>query len=96
MFLGIGGLGTLGRDYAEQFWQSTVTATGASSVYVVHFDDFTRPLGEIVPAPRIAGDLEVNADWFAAFRDRWDKDVALVLPEFGVPMALYAQPSSED
>ncbi len=96
VFLGVGGLETLGRDYAEQFWQSMVTATGVGSIYVVHFDDFTRPLGDIVPAPRVAGDLETNAEWFAAFRDRWDKDVALILPEFGVPMALYTQPSSGD
>ncbi len=96
VFLGVGGLETLGREYAEQFWQSMVTTSGAGSVYMVHFDDFTRPLGAIVAAPRIAGDLETNADWFAAFRDRWDKDVDLILPEFGVPMALYAQPFSGD
>jgi L-ascorbate metabolism protein UlaG (beta-lactamase superfamily) len=95
VFLSVGGLETLGREYAEQYWQSMVTTTGASTVYILHFDDFTRPLGEVVPAPRVAGDIEVNVDWFAAFRDRWDKDVTLILPEFGVPMALYARPSPD-
>jgi len=96
VFLGVGGLETLGRDYAEQFWQAFVTATGADNVYPVHFDDFTKSFGTIVPAPRFLGDLQTTADWFAAFRDRWDRDVELVLPEFGVPMALYAEPSRED
>jgi L-ascorbate metabolism protein UlaG (beta-lactamase superfamily) len=96
VFLGVGGLETLGRDYAEQFWQAFVTATGADNVYPVHFDDFTKPFGTIVPAPRFLGDLQITAGWFAAFRDRWDRDVELVLPEFGVPMALYAEPSRED
>ncbi|MBT8086429.1 MAG: MBL fold metallo-hydrolase [Gammaproteobacteria bacterium] len=95
VFLGVGGLETLGREYAEQYWQALVTATGASSVYAVHFDDFTRPFGEIVPAPRVAGDLQITASWFEAFRNRWDRDVELLMPEFGVPMALYARPLSD-
>ncbi|MBT8092378.1 MAG: MBL fold metallo-hydrolase [Gammaproteobacteria bacterium] len=96
VFLGVGGLGTLGRDYAEQYWQTLVTATGASRVYAVHFDDFTKPFGEIEPAPRSVSDLQVTADWFESFRDRWDTDVELILPEFGVPMAIYAQPPIDD
>ncbi len=96
VFLGVGGLETLGREYAEQYWQTLVTATGANSVYAVHFDDFTKPFGEIVPSPRVAGDLQITASWFEAFRDRWDRDVELILPEFGVPMALYARPLSDD
>lgn len=96
VFLGVGGLETLGRNYAEQYWQAFVTATGADSVYPMHFDDFTRPFGDIVPAPRFIGDLQTTASWFESFRDRWDRDAELVLPEFGVPMALYAQPSRAD
>lgn len=92
--LSIGGLTTLDKDYGEQFWRELVTKTGATSVYPVHFDDFTRPFGEIVPGPRVFGDLEKAANWFDAFRDTWDQDVTIYLPEFGKPIALYAQPSS--
>lgn len=92
VLLGVGGLESLGRDYAERYWQALVTTTGAHSVYPIHFDDFTKPFGEIVPAPRIIGDLEVTAAWFESLRDRWDTDVGLFLPEFGVPVALFAQP----
>lgn len=95
VFLGVGGLETLGRDYVEQYWQMMVTATGARTVYPVHFDDFTRPFGDIVAAPRFLGDLEITIEWFDELRDRWDVDTRLILPRFGEPVAIYAEPSSE-
>lgn len=95
VFLGVGGLETLGRDYVEQYWQSMVTATGARLVYPIHFDDFTRPFGDIVAAPRFLGDLEKTVEWLNALRDRWDIDTQLILPSFGEPVAIYAGRSSE-
>ena len=92
VLLGIGGLETLGRDYVAQYWQTLVTATGAHSIYPIHFDDFTRPFGEIMAAPRFLGDLEATARLFTELRDRWDMNTKLVLPAFGVPMAIYVQP----
>lgn len=94
VMLAVGGLTTLDREYAEQLWLETVTRTGASRVYPIHFDDFTMPFGEIVPMPKFLGDLEKTAEWFDAFRERWDQDTQIFLPEFGNPIALYAQPSS--
>jgi len=95
VLLGVGGLETLGRDYVAQYWQTLVTATGAHSVYPVHFDDFTRPFGEIVAVPRFLGDLEATAGLFTELRDRWDTNTKLVLPAFGVPMAIYVQPGPD-
>lgn len=95
VFLSVGGLETLGREYVEQYWQAMVTATGARTVYPIHFDDFTRPFGDIVAAPRFLGDLDVTVEWFNALRDRWDTDVKLTLPTFGQPVAIYADSSSE-
>jgi len=95
VMLGVGGLESLGREYAEDYWQALVTATGARSVYPVHFDDFTRPFGEIKPAPRILSDFAMTADWLEAFRDRWDTDTELFLPEFGKPIAVYPRPAPE-
>ena len=92
VLLGVGGLETLGRDYVAQYWQTMVTATGARSVYPIHFDDFTRPFGEIVAAPRFLGDLEETARLFTELRDRWDTQSKLILPTFGVPMAIYVEP----
>jgi L-ascorbate metabolism protein UlaG (beta-lactamase superfamily) len=95
VFLGVGQLDTLGRDYAELYWQHTVTATGSHSVYPIHFDDFTKPFGEIVLSPRVVSDFEQTAQWLGEFRNRWDKDASLFVPEFGQPIAIYSQPTSE-
>ena len=95
IMLGVGGLGSLGRGYAEQYWQALVTATGAHSVYPIHFDDFTKPFGEIVPDPKFISNIETIAEWLEAFRNTWDNDVQLYMPEFGQPVAIYAQPAPE-
>jgi L-ascorbate metabolism protein UlaG (beta-lactamase superfamily) len=95
VMLGVGGLESLGKDYAEQYWQSLVTATGARSVYPIHFDDFTRPFGETVLGPKLLGDFVVTTKWFEAFRDRWDNETKLFMPKFGQPIAIYAQPFPE-
>ena len=71
-----------------------VTATGARTVYPTHFDDFTRPFGDIVAAPRFLGDLEITVEWFNALRDLWDTDAKLVLPAFGEPVAIYVETST--
>ena len=95
VMLGVGGLESLGRDYAEDFWQALVTTTGARSVYPIHFDDFTRPFGVTEAQPRFLSDFSTTADWLEAFRDRWDTGTQLFLPEFGKPIELYPPPAPE-
>lgn len=94
VMLSIGALTTLNKDYAEQFWVETVTRTGATAVYPIHFDDFTRPFGEVVAPPKFLGNLGKAGQWFDGFRQKWDHDTQIFLPEFGKRIALYAQPSS--
>ena len=94
VMLSVGGLTTLDRDYAQQYWQEMVTTTGAKTVYPIHFDDFTRPFGEVVPGPRFLGSIEKTAEWFRDFQETWDSDTNILLPEFGKPIALYASPST--
>jgi len=94
VMLSIGGLTTLDEGFAEQLWLETVTRTGATAVYPMHFDDFTKPFGEVVPSPKFLGNLEKAGQWFDAFREKWDQDTQIFLPEFGEPIALYTQPSS--
>lgn len=88
------GLSSLGRDYAEKYWQEMVTKTGAKAVMPMHFDDFTRPFGEITPFPRILDDIEKSARWLEEFRDTWDTDTALYKPAFGQRVEVYSQASS--
>lgn len=92
VFLGIGGLDSLGRDYAELYWQHTVTATGSHSVYPIHFDDFTQPFGDIRLPPRFIDNVGKTAGWLSEIRNRWDTDASLFMPEFGEPIAIYSQP----
>ena len=88
------GLSTLGRDYAEQYWQEMVTTTGAKTVIPMHFDDFTKPFGEIATFPRFLDDIEKTAEWFEEFRDTWDTDTTLYKPVFGKPFAVYSPVTS--
>lgn len=86
------GLSSLGKDYAERYWQEIVTATGAQAVMPMHFDDFTRPFGDIVPFPKVLDDIETTAGWFDAFRETWDTEVKLYKPVFGQPIAVHQEP----
>ena len=95
VFLGVAQLRQLGRDYSELYWQHTVTATGSHSVYPIHFDDFFQPFGEVVLPPRFIDNFETTAIWLNEFRRRWDRDTSLFMPEFGKPIAIFAQPASE-
>jgi L-ascorbate metabolism protein UlaG (beta-lactamase superfamily) len=94
VMLSIGGLTMLDQEYAENYWRETVTRTGARTVYPIHFDDFTQPFGAVVPAPKFLGNLQEAAQWLNNFRDTWDRETQILLPEFGKPIPLYAQPSS--
>ena len=94
VMLSIGGLTTLDESFAEQLWLETVTRTGATTVYPIHFDDFTKPFGEVVPSPKFLGNLGKAGAWFNAFREKWDQDTQIFLPEFGKPIALYAHSSA--
>jgi L-ascorbate metabolism protein UlaG (beta-lactamase superfamily) len=91
VFLAIAQLDNLGRDYAELYWQHTVTATGAHTVYPIHFDDYTQPFGEIRLPPKFVDNVEKTATWLEEFRRRWDSDTSLFMPGFGEPIAVFSQ-----
>ncbi len=88
------GLSSLGSQYAERYWHSVVTATGAKAVVPLHFDDFTFSFGEVVPFPKVLDNIEATAEWLETFRDTWDVDTKLYMPEFGRRMAVYTEMSS--
>lgn len=56
VYLGVGQLGVLDREYIEQYWTQTVTEVGARRVVLTHWDDFFRPLSEPLRALPYAGD----------------------------------------
>ena len=89
VMLGSWGLESLGRDYTEQFWLATVTSTGATRVLPIHFDDYTRPFGQIELSPRVLDNFVDSAAWLNQIRATWDNDARLHLPEFGQKIVLY-------
>ena len=91
VMLGVGLLEGLGRDYAESYWQALVTATGATRVFPVHFDDYTRPFGEVVLPPKLLDNFVNTAQWLQEFRETWDNDTQLFLPVFGQALPLYPE-----
>ncbi len=95
VLLGVARLRSLGKDYAERYWQSLVTATGCRSVYPIHFEDYTQPFGTVILAPKIVDNFVEIAAWLEEFRDRWDIDTSLYVPRFGEPIAIFAQPAAE-
>ncbi len=95
VLLGVGLLESLGRDYAERYWQAIVTATGATRVIPVHFDDYTRPFGVVMLMPTALDDFRVTAQWLEEFRATWDSDAHIEMPVFGQPIALYQAESPE-
>ena len=87
--LGIGGLSGLGKSYTEQYWTETVTATGARRIYPVHYDDFTRPFGEVMLFPKIADDAVKTADWINDKAMTEDDPPDIRLLPFAKPVVLY-------
>ncbi len=68
VMLGVGLLERLGRDYAQGYWQALVTATGAQLVFPIHFDDYTRPYGEIELIPKVLDNFAITVQWLEEFR----------------------------
>jgi L-ascorbate metabolism protein UlaG (beta-lactamase superfamily) len=95
IMLGVGMLEGLGRNYAEDYWQSLVTATGATVVFPIHFEDFTRPFGDIVLMPAILDNFVNTATWLRDIRDTWDADTRIYLPVFGESVVLYPAAAPE-
>lgn len=58
-FLGAAMLGKMSDSFCDTYFKETVTATGASTVIPIHWDNFTRPLSEPLSAlPNIGDNVE--------------------------------------
>ena len=68
-----------------------MTSTGATRVFPVHFDDQTRPFGDIALPPKLIDNFVRTAGWLKEIRNTWDKDTRLYLPVFGEPLVLYPE-----
>lgn len=89
VMLGIGGLSKLGKEYVQQYFQETVTATGAKRVLAVHHDDYTAPFGEVRLFPKLADNVLLTGAWLDEINDVEDGGATIELPPFGQPIPLY-------
>lgn len=88
-FLSLAGIERLGRDYAAAYWHELVVAPGAERVLGIHFDDFTRPFGELQLFPDPVDRVVVTAGWLRAFAEQAGQPVDVSLPPLGRPVVLY-------
>lgn len=95
VMLGTYGLTDMGPVYAGKYWHIFVTGTGAERVFPIHFDDYTKPFGEVVPFPRVLDDFGDTARLLEGIRRVWDSDARIYLPVFGERMALYPESAPE-
>lgn len=88
-FLSIAGLSGLGADYLERYWDETVGRTGATRVYPIHFDDYTRPFGELVLFPELVDDVILTARRVDALAASSGTPVTIERLPLGRPVVLY-------
>jgi L-ascorbate metabolism protein UlaG (beta-lactamase superfamily) len=89
VMLGVAGLASLGPRYVGEYWRQTVVSTGAARVFPVHYEDFTRPFGEVLLFPGIVDDLPKTAKWLDELAaDRRHPVIISTLP-FGQAVAIY-------
>ena len=87
VMLTIGGLASLGKSHAQKYWQETVSATGATQVFAIHFEDFTQPFGNVSLFPDIADNVVQAADWINEYAT--EAGIVVQRLPFGVPITLY-------
>ena len=89
VMLGIAGLGSLGREYVTNFWNATVSATGATRIMPVHHDDYTAPFGEVRLFPDFLDNIVITAGWIDEIVEENGTEVLIELPPFGQQIPLY-------
>jgi L-ascorbate metabolism protein UlaG (beta-lactamase superfamily) len=89
VILSIAGLAALGREYVDELWLETVTKVGARRLFPVHYDDFTRPIGEIRLFPNVLDNTVRTAEWITEIAAAEETPVDIKLLPFGQAIALY-------
>lgn len=85
VYLGIGGLGSLGKDHAAAYFDETVGTTGARCVVPVHWDDFTLPFGDIAWRGSI-----YDVEWLREFAAGQAPRAGLATLPFGEPVDAFS------
>jgi len=89
VMLGIAGLTSQGRKYVSDYWKQVVEKTGASRVYITHYDDITQPFGEIKLFPTSIDNVVETVQWLNVLSDSGERNIEILRPRFGEPTILY-------
>lgn len=89
VMLSIAGLSGLGRKYVDDLWSETVTMVGARRLYPIHYDDFTKPLGEIALFPDFLDNVVETARWIRELAANEEQQVDIQLLPYGEAIVLY-------
>jgi L-ascorbate metabolism protein UlaG (beta-lactamase superfamily) len=89
VMLGIAGLAGLGHAYINDLWRETVTLVGAGRVFPIHYDDFTKPLGDIELFPYFLDNTVQTAHWISELAAAGERPVDVELLPYGQPIVLY-------
>ena len=78
VYLGVGGLGSLGKEHAAAYFNEIVGPTGAPCVVPIHWDDFSMPFGEIAWRGSI-----YDVEWLREFAAEYSPAPGLATLPFG-------------
>ncbi len=87
--MSIAGLTSQGRKYTSDYWMQIVEQTGATRVYVIHYDDFTQPFGQIQLFPTSVDNVVASAQWLTGLARASKEGIEILRPTFGEPAVLY-------
>ena len=92
VFLGTAMLSGFGRPYAQRYWNELVTSTGATRVFPIHFDDYTKSPESPESFPKIIDNFARTERWLLEFQNFWDPGTRIEFPVYGQAIDLYGSP----
>ena len=89
VMMSVAGLTSQGRKYTRDYWHQVVEPTGATRVFVLHYDDFTQPFGQTKLFPTSIDNVVASVQWLDALAKASDRGIDILRPTFGEPAILY-------
>ncbi len=89
VMMSVAGLTSQGRKYTGDYWRQVVEPTGATRVFVIHYDDFTQPFGQTRLFPTSVDNVVASVQWLDALARASDRNIEILRPTFGEPAVLY-------
>lgn len=89
VMMSIAGLTSQGRKYTRDYWDQIVAPTGATRVFILHYDDFMQPFGQTRLFPASIDNVVVSVQWLNSLARASEKSIEILRPNFGEAAVLY-------